>query len=77
MIKELHITVGLPASGKSTWANCKMNEWEGLSRILRCSDRKDVKDTVKDIAWSFDKDYYAILDGLFLANDDSKMDEHR
>ena len=70
MIKELHITVGLPASGKSTWANFKMNEWESLSRILRCSDRKDVKDTIKDIAWSFDRDYYAILDGLFLTNDD-------
>lgn len=72
MIKELHITVGLPASGKSTWANFKMDEWKNknLSRILRCSDRKDVKDTIRDLAWSFSRDYYAILDGLFLTNDD-------
>ena len=72
MIKELHMTVGLPASGKSTWANFKMYEWKNknLSRILRCSDRKDVKDTIRDLALSFSRDYYAISDGLFLTNDD-------
>jgi hypothetical protein len=72
MIKELHITVGLPASGKSTWAETKMEEWKSLDlpRVLRCVDRQDINRAIVDMSCSFNRDYYAILDGLFLTNDD-------
>lgn len=72
MIKELHITVGLPASGKSTWAETKMEEWKSndFPRVLRCADRQDINRIISDMSFTFDRDYYVILDGLFLANDD-------
>ncbi len=57
-VKTLYITVGLPASGKTTWAKAKMAEHPGSYKRVNKDDLRAMIDAGK---WSRDNEKFVLI----------------